>query len=282
MTAIEQILTLKVKAEKELAALKKTRDAAKAKAEKALAEYQALDAKVKSTEAALGVTSAPVPQPVAAPAPAAAATPAPKAKATPKAKSAPAAETSAAPQGKVRLKKDGTPAKKPGPAPGTTRKAKAEAAPQAAAPAKGKKGKAPAAESQAPAAAPQAPAKKGPKTQKSRAAEGRRAVLSGERPTLKDAMKQVMGTEVMNSAQIFEKLKEKGWLPNSNDPKNYIGYSLSSMKKDFEPVPAQGRGFYRVRGSATNGAAKVVSNGASQPATKDTILDDAAAILGVN
>ncbi len=131
------------------------------------------------------------------------------------------------------------------------------------------------------------------KMQKQRASEGRRAVLSGERPTLRDAMRQIMGTETMNAAMIYEGLKEKGWLPNAGNPKEYIGYSLSAMKKDFERVPDKGRGYYKVKGSVpavsvispapaaapVHVAPKTKSNGATHT---DPTLQAAAELLGLS
>lgn len=284
MTAFNKLKTLQAAVAKELTDLKKKRDAAKAKAQAAFDEYKKLEAQVTEREALLG-GSTPAPKaPTAAPAPA-------KKVGRPKgSKNAPKAQAAPAPG--VRLKKDGTPAKKPGP----PKKAETKAA--APAPAKNKGGRpkgsknAPKAAAPAPVKAKAAPAKKAPakaapakpakKTPKNRAAEGRRAVLAGERPTLKDAMKQVMGSRTMNSQEVYDALKAKGWLPNSTEPKNYIGYSLSSMKDHFERVPDKGRGFYRVRGSATNGTAKVETKAPEAPSASDQSLADAAEILGVN
>lgn len=89
---------------------------------------------------------------------------------------------------------------------------------------------------------------------KNRAAKGRRAVARGERPSLKDGMVQVMGSETCNAEEVAERLAKKGWTPDAKDPKQYIGYMLSSTKTHFERVPAKGRGFYRVKDGVKSAA----------------------------
>ena len=108
----------------------------------------------------------------------------------------------------VRLKADGTPYKKPGPKPGAKAKARADQA---------------------------------------RATEGLRAVASGLRPKIKDAMAIVMGTAVMNATSVHAGLEERNWLPNAQDPVAYIRFLLSSAKTCFVRCPEFGQGFYRVR-----------------------------------
>lgn len=90
----------------------------------------------------------------------------------------------------------------------------------------------------------------------SRAVEGRRAVARGERPTIKDAIIQVIGGDVCNAIEVYERLHAKGWLPNATEPRQYISFVLSSTKsKDgkpvFERVQGKGRGYYRVAGVQT-------------------------------
>lgn len=262
---MKKIEMLQASAAKEAAELRKKHAAAKVALEKATSEFAKLDAMLKKVEA----TVIPAATPAATPAPVAAARvkkdgtpaqkPGPKKTAEPtKAKPGPKkTEPKATVTEGVRLKKDGTPAKKPG-----------------------RKPKAAAAEPETKAAAkPEVKAKAEPKAakgkQKNRAAEGRRAVLAGERPTLREAMRQVMGTKIMNAQGVYDALKEKGWLPNSNDPKTYVGYTLSTQKDDFEKVADKGRGFYRVKGSASNGAAKISNT------TADESLKLAAEILSV-
>lgn len=271
MTAYDKLKTLQAAVAKELIDLKKKRDAAHAKAQSAFSEFKTLDAQVKERETALGGPSTTKTPEVAA------ATPTKKGPGK-KGPGKKAAKVEAKPT--IRLKKDGTPAKKPGPAKKSETKTAAPAKAAKAAPAK----KVASVKKAAPAKAAKKaePAKKAAKSPKNRAAEGRRAVLAGERPTLKDAMKTVMGKNVMNSQEVYDALKAKGWLPNSNEPKNYIGYSLSSMKTDFERVPDKGRGFYRAKSAASaNGATKAETTKADAPAS-DTSLADAAEILGVN
>ena len=79
------------------------------------------------------------------------------------------------------------------------------------------------------------------------AIQGRAEIKAGLRPSIKDAMLQVMADKTLNAAAIYEILKEKNWLPNSNDPRAYIAYLLSTFKDRFERVPEKGRGFYRVK-----------------------------------
>jgi hypothetical protein len=181
---------------------------------------------------------------------------------------------------------------KPGPKPKAAKAAPA-AKPAKAAPAvkevkaKGKPGPKPKAkpakaakEVKASAKAKPAKAAKGKKTpaksENRRAAEGRAAVAKGLRPPIKDAIAQVMGDKTMNATEIFDILKGKNWLPNANDPRNYIAYVLSSSKSHFERVANRGRGFYKVKGvvaSADNGKSKKAAPEKSK--SSDTILEEA-------
>lgn len=126
--------------------------------------------------------------------------------------------------------------------------------------------------------APKAPKAKAPKVAKTakrvqtvtsqskkNAAAGRQAVARGERPTLKEAMKTVMGKKAMNAEQVVEGLKERKWLPTSRNPRQYISYMFSSNTPDvFER--AKERGFYRVRGAGKED--KPEGNGGKAPAKK--------------
>ena len=88
------------------------------------------------------------------------------------------------------------------------------------------------------------------------AAEGRRAVATGERPTLKDSMKIVMGKKTMNAQGVVDALAEKKWLPASSDHRQYISFMLSNnCPGDFERTET--RGFYKV------------AKGAAAPSTKN-------------
>lgn len=85
-------------------------------------------------------------------------------------------------------------------------------------------------------------------------AAGRRAVASGERPKLVDAMWIVMGDEQMNSAQVIKALETKGWMPNATKPQGYISFMLSKNADMFERIE---RGVYkRVKGAGPEGYAE--------------------------
>ena len=81
-----------------------------------------------------------------------------------------------------------------------------------------------------------------------RATKGRRAVASGERPPLKEAIVAVMGATTMNVGDVIKALDKKGWLPDSEEIRNYISFALSSNKETFERVT---RGVYKVRAGVT-------------------------------
>jgi hypothetical protein len=88
--------------------------------------------------------------------------------------------------------------------------------------------------------------KKTAKSIKAAATEGRRAVASGKRPPLKEAMVTVMGDKECTSEMILAGLKTHGWLPNSENPRGYISYMLSSNKDAFKQTS---RGHYKVSAS---------------------------------
>lgn len=75
-------------------------------------------------------------------------------------------------------------------------------------------------------------------------AEGRRAVASGARPKLVDALGIVMGSETMTASQILEALNGRGWTPGAAQPQAYISYTLSDNKEIFARVK---RGEYKVK-----------------------------------
>lgn len=101
-------------------------------------------------------------------------------------------------------------------------------------------------------AAPKATAKKAAKktaaAKASNAAEGRRAVARGDRPTMREAMAIVIGSGQMEAAEIVEGLKKRNWMPNAEDPQQYVSYMLASNKPTFERIS---RGVYKVREGAT-------------------------------
>lgn len=113
-------------------------------------------------------------------------------------------------------------------------------------------------------------------------AEGRRAVAEGRRPPIKDAISKVMGNRTMAIVDVFNGLKEKGWLPNSNEPRQYISYLLSTSKDRFERAPNGGRGIYRVKSGATTTAPKKPQTETTNTngMTTDEILASAGDILG--
>lgn len=165
--------------------------------------------------------------------------------------------------------------KKPGPKPKAQKAAKAAAKTVHKAKAAGVK-------SSKKTAAKKVPAKKGGVN---RATQGRRDVAAGHRPSLKDAMTQVMGGKVMNASEVYEGLKAKNWLPNSNDPRQYISFSLSSFKDRFERVEGKGRGFYKVKAGAaastngTTGAAKAAPKAEEKAAEPTSTESDVDAVL---
>jgi len=86
---------------------------------------------------------------------------------------------------------------------------------------------------------------------RARAAEGRLAVARGERPPVKEAIIRVLGDRIMSGEDVYEGLVKRDWLPNSKEPRKYVGYLLSSTKDRFEAVKSSGRGMYRAVGVAS-------------------------------
>jgi hypothetical protein len=76
-------------------------------------------------------------------------------------------------------------------------------------------------------------------------------VTDGKLPKLRVRVMTVMGSDVLNSIMIYERLNERSWLPNASDPRTYITQFLSTNKDTFEKVPSKGRGFYRVTSKAS-------------------------------
>lgn len=70
------------------------------------------------------------------------------------------------------------------------------------------------------------------------------------KPPIKQAIAQVMGSEVCNADTITARLEEKGWLPAAHDPRTYVAYLISASKDMFTRCPKSGRGFYRVNPGA--------------------------------
>lgn len=94
--------------------------------------------------------------------------------------------------------------------------------------------------------------KSDPKTKTPRAAkvpsnkisEGKQAVSRGERPKMKEAVATVIGKGQMSANEVVDALKTRGWLPDSENPRQYMSYVLSTHKDVFETV---GRGIYKVK-----------------------------------
>lgn len=84
-----------------------------------------------------------------------------------------------------------------------------------------------------------------------RALKGRQQVASGSRPPIKEAIVRVMGAKVMHTSEVLAALEAKGWAPAAKDPKQYVGYVLSSATDFFARVKAKGRGFYKVKAKGT-------------------------------
>lgn len=60
---------------------------------------------------------------------------------------------------------------------------------------------------------------------------------------LEDSIQIVMNSQEVTAPYLYEKLNEKGWLPDSKDPLNYIRYTLSSNKVTFK---SEKRGHYHL------------------------------------
>lgn len=84
--------------------------------------------------------------------------------------------------------------------------------------------------------------------------------------SLVDAIKGVMGKEVMNAKEVFAALKAQGYKVNSNDPQGYTRYVMSTNKKAFEANPAKGRGYYQVRTEPKTGKNGTTGKVATAPA----------------
>ncbi len=166
--------------------------------------------------------------------------------------------------------------KKPGPKPGSKR-VKAEAAPATTKTRKkpGPKPKKEKAAKVAKVAKATTGAKRSPAA-KSRAAEGRRAVASGDRPPIKVAIQQVMGDEILGGDEVLARLEKKGWVPNAKEPRKYVGYLLSASREFFEAVPGR-RGFYH-----SKAAGKSSTSTAPKKSKKASSADEVLESFGVS
>jgi hypothetical protein len=93
-------------------------------------------------------------------------------------------------------------------------------------------------------------AKAAPKAAPVAAAPTTSTIPDGVIPTLKRALVEVMGTDVVNVDEALKRLRDKGWAPNAQDAKGVVAHRLSQTKNLFERDHASGRGFYRVRPDA--------------------------------
>lgn len=66
------------------------------------------------------------------------------------------------------------------------------------------------------------------------------------RPSTKEAISRVLSNRSMTIDEVYEALRAKSWLPNSSDPRGYVGYLLSTTKDRFERVKGS-RGVYRAK-----------------------------------
>lgn len=110
-------------------------------------------------------------------------------------------------------------------------------------------------------------------------AAGRRAVASGERPKLVEAVAIVMGDETLKAGDILERLTARGWEPGAANKQSYISYTLSDNGEVFK---RGNRGEYSVikpknyvelaaqwkSGKAPKAAAKPVAKAAAKEAPK--------------
>jgi hypothetical protein len=95
-----------------------------------------------------------------------------------------------------------------------------------------------------------------------RALHGRDEVRNGVRPSIKDAIRLILGKKTMRSRDITAELIRLRWAPKSEKLSSYVPFVLSSGSKekdkdgkDLHPVfesvdTGQGRGYYRVRHGA--------------------------------
>jgi hypothetical protein len=69
-------------------------------------------------------------------------------------------------------------------------------------------------------------------------------VKRGPPPRLIEACQRVMGITPLHNNDIFLRLKENGWLPNSSEPKAYVRQVLSANPDIF--LRSENRGFYHL------------------------------------
>lgn len=85
---------------------------------------------------------------------------------------------------------------------------------------------------------------------------GRNAVLSRERPPLKEAMVNVMGDKEMSAGDVIEALTKRNWAPAAAKPKEYIGFMFSKNSDTFQNVS---RGIWKVKANVLRKASKAAA-----------------------
>ncbi|MFA5054042.1 MAG: hypothetical protein WC565_08275, partial [Parcubacteria group bacterium] len=87
--------------------------------------------------------------------------------------------------------------------------------------------------------------------------------------SLKDKIKSVMGRSILNAGEVLERLEEKGLMPESNNPRQYVSMVLSSCHEMFERATSKGRGYYRVKVDSDNG----MKTAAPTPTTEELLAE---------
>lgn len=100
------------------------------------------------------------------------------------------------------------------------------------------------------------------------AAEGRRQVATGLRPTLKEAMVLVMGNKTMNADAVVAALDKKKWLPASSDHRQYLSFMLSNNCPETFTRTSK-RGFYKVQSKAKEAAPSAKSGNGKKSNAKN-------------
>lgn len=81
--------------------------------------------------------------------------------------------------------------------------------------------------------------------QRARIVEGRRQVSSGERPPIKDAIKQILAhRRKATLGDLMGELERNKWMPNSSNPRDYVAQIIHHHPDDFEVIQ---RGVYRAK-----------------------------------
>jgi hypothetical protein len=70
-------------------------------------------------------------------------------------------------------------------------------------------------------------------------------LASGKAPRLIDALQMVIRNKQMGAKEAYKLLKDRKWLPKSNDPLSYIRFTLSNESEIFHRVEGE-RGVYHL------------------------------------